>query len=112
MAGINKVLGGLKAMADWFASTALGQKIMSMFTSVKETVVETGVAINSADFSFKGEIDELLNTGIKSVVRELLNFDNKTKNYINEIKSDYSTNLNINYTVSREETIIDFCRQS
>jgi len=93
--------------ADLAVIGTIGELGSSFTIQTRIINVETGVAINSADFSYKGEIDELLNTGIKSVVRELLNFDNKTKNYINEIKSDYSANLDINYTVSREETIID-----
>ena len=34
--------------------------------------VETGEAVKSADFTHKGEIDELLNIGIQSIVQELL----------------------------------------
>jgi len=41
--------------------------------------VETGEAVKSADFTHKGEIDELLNIGIQTIVQELLDMDSKPK---------------------------------
>jgi len=44
--------------------------------------VETGEAVKSADFTHKGEIDELLNTGIENIIQELLDMDKKPINVI------------------------------
>ena len=41
--------------------------------------IETGEAVQSAEYTHKGEIDELLNTGIKTIVQELLDMDKKPK---------------------------------
>jgi len=41
--------------------------------------VETGEAVKSAEFTHKGEIDELLNIGIQTIVQELLDMDSKPK---------------------------------
>jgi hypothetical protein len=72
-------------------------KIGSTYTiQVRIINVESGEALQSANFTHKGEIDELLSVGVESVAHELLDihFEKKNENKLN-VLSTHGAIINI-----------------
>jgi len=83
-------------------------KIGSTYTLQTRIInVATGEALTSADFTHKGEIDELLREGIESVVHEMLGIPYQKKINFKSSSSDYGYNQEINSNPSVAVTDIN-----